>query len=204
LLQFHHAGHAQNLSLKGRGDPVKRNAFDKYFVIVRRAARILLDLSSPNGADVATATLSLTLTCFSPLPPKYELPLVTTPHGVEVSLPAAMAIGAYDGQVRFKSGDVIDCPAPIVVLANAFAEEDDVYMPQPAERDEYVLEETGMIWNGSVRGRVLKAGARAGLLCSLCRGAHHRRTTGVRSRRTWVASIGTTASLTSACCRQHW
>jgi len=118
-------------------------------LIVRRAARILLDVSSPNGADVATATLSLTLTCFSPLPPKYELPLVTTPHGVEVSLPAAMAIGAYDGQVRFKSGDVIDCPAPIVVLANAFAEEDDVYMPQPAERDEYVLEETGMIWNGS-------------------------------------------------------
>ena len=119
-------------------------------LVVRRAAPFFVRVTPPSGSTVSGANISLVQRSFADLPTRYELPLASASDGrFAVTVPWSAAIGVYDGEVRFGGGGVVACQVPIVLLANPWSEADDVYLADNAERAEYVLEESGLIWIGT-------------------------------------------------------
>ena len=73
---------------------------------------------------------------------------------VEINVPATVAVGEYElrAQVREKGEtEVLDSLLfgdPVVILFNPWSSDDDVYLAAQNERDEYVLKEDGLMWQG--------------------------------------------------------
>jgi probable HAF family extracellular repeat protein len=75
---------------------------------------------------------------------------------MRITIPADAAIGEYNFAAVAKdaSGATVDTMPfadPVVVLFNPWDPNDATYMANPAEREEYVLTESGLMWQGTAR-----------------------------------------------------
>lgn len=65
--------------------------------------------------------------------------------------PANALVGRYKCSIYLETGNdrAVDEEPDIIVLCNPWCPEDDVYLPSPAECNEYVLNDSGYIWQGT-------------------------------------------------------
>nr|WVH01986.1 protein-glutamine gamma-glutamyltransferase K-like isoform X5 [Halisarca dujardinii] len=72
---------------------------------------------------------------------------------VAVSIPVDCPVGLYsmEGEIRDTEGasSKYECPEKLAIIFNPWHEEDDVYMSSEQQRQEYVMNESGLIWAGA-------------------------------------------------------
>eukprot|EP01121_Diplochlamys_sp_Union-15-3_P018355 TRINITY_DN665_c0_g1_i1.p1 TRINITY_DN665_c0_g1~~TRINITY_DN665_c0_g1_i1.p1 ORF type:complete len:860 (+),score=203.98 TRINITY_DN665_c0_g1_i1:42-2621(+) len=146
------------------------NKTDKYhndeMLILRRGYDFVLDLNTESG-DLSTSPIQLILEGFPETEQKtidvlidegseaefYSVFTSRTPKSVsfKTHIPPNAVTGKYTLHVKIGSNKKLKLNETIVVLFNPFHPKDAVYMENEAERNEYVLNDQGLIWVGSAR-----------------------------------------------------
>ncbi|OCT75954.1 protein-glutamine gamma-glutamyltransferase 4 [Xenopus laevis] len=72
-------------------------------------------------------------------------------HVLEVCSPANAIIGVYSLCIELGNGTIFYAPDQMYLLCNPWCEDDDVYMPNEDERQEYVMKDTGYIYRGTYK-----------------------------------------------------
>lgn len=94
---------------------------------------------------------------FPSLPPsRYKI----NPNSVtfDVYIPTNLPVGEWHCQLFFRNNNgqvsnAFKVPNKIYILFNAWSKNDDVYLPNEAERQEYVLNDVGRMYTGSTRSK---------------------------------------------------
>eukprot|EP00929_Paragymnodinium_shiwhaense_P033062 TRINITY_DN18227_c0_g1_i1.p1 TRINITY_DN18227_c0_g1~~TRINITY_DN18227_c0_g1_i1.p1 ORF type:complete len:689 (+),score=158.43 TRINITY_DN18227_c0_g1_i1:139-2205(+) len=75
---------------------------------------------------------------------------------MQLHLPSSVAVGVYDVTVFVGDLPALACPRPLAVICNPWARADDVFLRFEGEREEYVLEDDGLIFLGSAEAAVAR------------------------------------------------
>ena len=86
---------------------------------------------------------------------RYFEPCLEGLHGSEVECalhtPPNAMVGRYKCSIYLESGGetILDEEPDIILLCNPWCSDDEVYLDSQSEREEYVLNDHGLIWRGT-------------------------------------------------------
>eukprot|EP01120_Amphizonella_sp_Union-15-10_P008073 TRINITY_DN2829_c0_g1_i1.p1 TRINITY_DN2829_c0_g1~~TRINITY_DN2829_c0_g1_i1.p1 ORF type:complete len:841 (+),score=212.43 TRINITY_DN2829_c0_g1_i1:2-2524(+) len=141
---------------------------DKYkskdMLLVRRGFDFTIEVSS--SIDLSSSTFELTLRAHPETKNSINLPVSDTPGEpdkhyanvksrtekavvLNIHTPVTATVGQYTIWIKINDNSPTKLPEPLVVLFNPWHPDDLVYLEDPAWRNEYILNDQGMLWVGS-------------------------------------------------------